>query len=596
MRKFLGFIIVLCIAFSVKGQDYSLAENYLDQGEYAKAESIFKKLMHGRGASNAEYLKGYLTALQEQEKYKEAEEVLRSFDSKTPNYPGINVQIGYNYALQNKDDLAEEYYEKAVKKVKENLNHTIKTGEDFQKRNLLDWAEKTYKTAIQEKSSPNYIIRLARVYGEQQKLKEMFATYLDLISENERYSYSVNQEFSKYIKPESDNEANQVLRKLLMKRLQEDPDLFYYETLSWLFIQENEFKKAFTQEKAIYKRSEDQNLNRIFQVAEAATEKDKFKIAQEILEFALTTSESENEQLKAHEKLMNVKIASASKKKFKSIEKDFEAILKEFGNEENTTKIQLAYADFLAFQQRNTQKGKELLKKLLDKNINRFQEAAIKMKYADILVAEEKFNQALVYYSQIKSLVKNSDLAQEALFKVAKTSYYKGDFDWAQTQLKILKQSTSELTANDAIALNLLIEENSSMDSTQTALKLFAKADLLSVQEKNEEALQTLKEILEDYKGEKIESEALFRTAKINEGLEKYETAEKAYLKILEYHENSVLADDTYYYLAELYRTKLDRPEEAMENYKKIIFNHPDSIFFVDARKKYRALRGDDIQ
>ena len=55
------------------------------------------------------------------------------------------------------------------------------------------------------------------------------------------------------------------------------------------------------------------------------------------------------------------------------------------------------------------------------------------------LFSQQKFNQALVLYTQIQLGVKNSRLAQEARFKVAKTSYYKGDFDWAETQLKVLK-------------------------------------------------------------------------------------------------------------------------------------------------------------
>jgi hypothetical protein len=46
---------------------------------------------------------------------------------------------------------------------------------------------------------------------------------------------------------------------------------------------------------------------------------------------------------------------------------------------------------------------------------------------------------------------KESPLGEEARFRNAKLSYYKGDFDWAQEQLKVLKASTSELISNDAI-------------------------------------------------------------------------------------------------------------------------------------------------
>jgi hypothetical protein len=39
----------------------------------------------------------------------------------------------------------------------------------------------------------------------------------------------------------------------------------------------------------------------------------------------------------------------------------------------------------------------------------------------------------------------------------------------------------------------------------------------------------------------------------------------------------------------------LGEPEKAKELYEKIIFNHQDSIFFVEARKEFRMLRGDTI-
>ena len=56
-----------------------------------------------------------------------------------------------------------------------------------------------------------------------------------------------------------------------------------------------------------------------------------------------------------------------------------------------------------------------------------------------------------------------------------------------------------------------------------------------------------------------------------------------------------MLADDAYFALAELYEKQLQQPEKAKEYYEQIIFNYEDSIYYVDARKKYRMLRGDAI-
>ena len=139
------------------------------------------------------------------------------------------------------------------------------------------------------------------------------------------------------------------------------------------------------------------------------------------------------------------------------------------------------------------------------------------MKLADILVLQEKFNEALIFYSQIQASLKNSTISQEARFKVAKTSYYKGDFDWAESQLKILESSTSQLIANDVLELKLLISDNKYEDSTQTALKYYAKADLSAFQTKTDEAIAILDKILKEHKGQSIKIKHSYKQAQLFE-------------------------------------------------------------------------------
>jgi hypothetical protein len=47
------------------------------------------------------------------------------------------------------------------------------------------------------------------------------------------------------------------------------------------------------------------------------------------------------------------------------------------------------------------------------------------MELADILLFEEKFNQALIYYSQIEMDLKNDAVAHEATLKAAKQAISK---------------------------------------------------------------------------------------------------------------------------------------------------------------------------
>jgi tetratricopeptide (TPR) repeat protein len=117
----------------------------------------------------------------------------------------------------------------------------------------------------------------------------------------------------------------------------------------------------------------------------------------------------------------------------------------------------------------------------------------------------------------------------------------------------------------------------------------------LAFQDKNSEAISALEDILTNNKGEKIEDEALLKQGELFEKNNEFEKAEANYLKIIEFYKEDILADDAHYRLAKLYETKLDQPEKAKQEYEQLIFNYADSIYFVEARKKFRALRGDAI-
>jgi tetratricopeptide (TPR) repeat protein len=215
------------------------------------------------------------------------------------------------------------------------------------------------------------------------------------------------------------------------------------------------------------------------------------------------------------------------------------------------------------------------------------------MDLADILLFEEKFNQALIYYSQIENDLSGDVIGQEASLKTAKTSYYKADFKWASHQLKVLKSASTQLIANDALDLFLLISDNTVEDSTQVALKQFARGDFLLYQNKKQDALSQFQLILKEHKGEEIEAVTLLRIGKIYEKQGDYTKALENYNEIITNHKDGIYIDEALYYSAEIYNLKLNDAEKAKPLYEEMIFKHEDSIYYVDSRKKYRQLRGD---
>ncbi len=594
--RFVFFYIVLFFAFLASAQSEQLAKNYIEQGQYEKALSVYQKL-YNKNPNRMNYLLGLVGAHQQLEKFDEAKKILTERVKKDPNNAQLLVEFGHHYDLQGKSEEARSYYKQAIEKYNNNdTNHAYSLAQTFEKYNLLDEAALIYEKGMEDNPRANFNVQLAKIYGEQGKLEKMFDSYLALLQLQPNYINIVQRNFSDYINEDPTSEANVIFRRLLIKRLQQNPDILYNEMLSWLFVQQKEFKKAFIHEKAIYKRNDDLGPQGIIDLARIAISEKDIKSATEILNYILETPASRDMKLTAHKIILKAKVDNASKKDYKTIVEQYNTVFQEYGKSRETISLQIDYAHFLAFNQDKKQEAIAFLKDLIQRErLSRFQSSRIKMKIADILVLDQKFNQALIYYTQVQNALKNNFLAQDARFKVAKTSYYKGDFAWAQTQLDVLKSSTSQLIANDAMELSLIISDNSQEDSTQTALKIFAKADLLAFQNKNEEAIATYEKILTDHKGEKIEDETFLRQAKLFEKEKQFDKAKVNYLKIIEFYNNDILADDAYYWLAELYATELGEPEKAKELYEKIIFNHADSIYFVDARKKYRTLRGDAI-
>mgnify|MGYP000072424843 FL=1 len=139
----------------------------------------------------------------------------------------------------------------------------------------------------------------------------------------------------------------------------------------------------------------------------------------------------------------------------------------------------------------------------------------------------------------------------------------------------------------------LLISDNTVEDSTQVALKKFARADFLLFQNKKQEALSAFQNILKEHKGEEIEPITLLRIGKIYEKLGDFTNALENYSAIINNHKECIYIDEAYFFSAEIYNEKLKDFEKAKPLYESIIMNHEDSIYYVEARKKYRQLRGD---
>ena len=584
------FVSIFCLVASAQ-VDPGLAKTYFEKGAFEKAALLYKKLLNTQ-PTNSYYSLKLIECYQQLSQFKAAQNEIET-QLKYSKNPQYIVELGYNYQLQNLLVKAEENYKKALERIDTQPNYIYAIAQQFEAHGRIDNAIQAYERGLELAPNPVFYYQLAVLHGVQKNIEKMMERFLDYVETNPTYTTQVMRLLAEYISEDASQPYNQLFKNILLKKIQSTPNTLWNQWLSWLYIQQNDYKKAFIQEKAIFRR-EPESFQGLINLALLTKESKAYKTALTIFEFIIQNATAPRLIIQANTQCLELQL-EVSTTDYNVIKASYLELLDTYKLGVETLDLQVSYADFLAFYDNNPDAAITFLKSALKANLTALASSTLKMKLADILITQNKFNQALLYYTQTQMRVKNSTLAQEARFKAAKTSYYKGDFDWAETQLKVLKSSTSQLTANDALDLQLLISDHKASDSLHTALKLYAKAEVLTLQNKPTEAISVLESILENHKTDPIIDQALLAQAQLYESEKMYSKAEANYIRIITAYKDDILADDAYFYLAELYRLHLNQPEKAKLNYETIIFNHEDSIHFVAARKQYRILRGDAI-
>lgn len=586
------FIILLLGSLFASAQSVELANNYFDRGEFDKAISIYEEILQ-KAPNNYTVYQKIVESYQQLKQYDKSEKIIFERLNQSKN-PTLNIELGFNFQLQKNTLKANEQYNLAIEQVALQSNYAYSVAAAFEKKSLIDWAIKSYEVGVLGNPNLNFDYQIALLQGQNGNLELMVDKLLDYSFTNQNNVVLVQNQLTRFMTDSADETFSDYIRKALLIRVQKSQDIFWNQFLSWYFVQQKEYGKAFVQEKAIYKRNPE-GFNNIISLAQYAMQENESETAKTIFEFVLENTQDFGLQIAANIYLMNLEIDKALPEQYPTIQTKIATLMKQFGTSPFTLELQILSAHFDAFYLNQLDQSKATLENALTLNISPRQQSQVKMELADILVFSEKFNQAILYYAQITESLKNDEKSHEASMKMAKASYYKQDFDWALQQVKVLKQSPSLLIANDAIELFLLISDNSAEDSLRLALKSFAKADLKMFQNKNDEALVGFLTILEQHKDDVIIDGTLYKIAKIYEKKKDFNNALKYYNLILENHSEGIYVDEALYFSAEIYRKELNESEKAKPLYEKMIFNHQDSIYFTDARKQYRLLRGDTI-
>jgi tetratricopeptide (TPR) repeat protein len=596
MKQIFLSSILLMLTVALQAQSPQLADQYFQNGEYEKAVVLYDKLNQQNQGDY--FFDRYVQCLMSLERFDECEKILTRQIKKEPQKVSLYVTFGSLYEQQNKPEKAEEQYKKALDKLPSDRFVISTLAESFNFSGKYDWAIKTYEKGSQLLKNKNiYAFNLAELYSRQNESTKMIDMYLNSLVENPQNVLAVKAMFQRTMKPEEMDE----LQTQLYARAQDDPkNTVYPDLLSWLFLQKKDYKNAFRQLKAL-DRLQDEDGQRVFQLAEIAENDKDYDAALEGYHYIIA-DKGRNSQyyIEAQKNLLACKRKrltdgyTFTAEELKTIEKEYETYLNDAGRNMYSAPVVQELAELEAFYLNNLDKAIDLLQQLLGyTTLDRYVQARAKLALGDFYLMKGENWESTLLYSQVDKAFKDDAIGHEARFRNAKLSYYTGDFDWAKTQFGVLKASTSKLISNDAIDMDVFIMDNMGTDSTGAALEYYAQAELLVFQNRFAEAFAKLDTLQRDFAGNALEDDIYYLKAKVYIKKKQYEEAIKAYQTIIEKYPTEIRADNALFELAELYENRLNDKKKAKDLYEKLFTDFSSSTLAVEARKKFRQLRGD---
>lgn len=593
-------LLMICLGFgALQAQDARLAQQYFQNGEYEKAAELYNNLYQKNG-NNDFFFDQYFECLLAMESYSEAEDVLQKQIRRDDG--NVRLYVAYGTLLERLDryDEATAQYDKAIAKMPGDQYSVSRLASAFTKQTKYDMAIATYEKGGELlKDNRIFAYNLGDLYRRLGKTQPMINAYLNSVEENPERVNQLKIIFQRNLAEEEYRE----LQTQLYERIQnngENPA--YPEFLAWVFIQRKDYRNAFRQVRALDKRFNENGL-RVYELGTIAAEDKDYDAAIQAFDYIVdekgraSTLYLDAKQQALHvRRLKLVDGYTYTVEELTVLETMYKSFLDEFGYNKSTAGIVLELAELQGLYMNQLQPAIALLTEMVDyPGINPNTQAQGKLALADFSLMTGDIWESTLLYSQVDKAFKEDILGHEARFRNAKLAYYNGDFEWAQAQFNVLKASTSKLIANDALDISVFIMDNMGLDTSTTALQMYADAELLVFRNEFAAAFAKVDSLLEMFPGHSLEDDVTYLKAQVYAKKRDYQAAATLYAQVVEKFPEDIRADNALYALAELHDKFLGDKAKAQELYENLFIDYSSSTFAVEARKRYRQLRGDNI-
>lgn len=600
MKRLLIALVVSIVTLTVGvGQNARLAQQYFQNGEYEKAAELYSDLYQSNG-NNDFFFDRYFDCLLALENYSEAEEVIKRQIRRDDGKARLYVSYGTLLERLNRYEEAEEQFKVAIESLPADQYSVTRLANAFIRQTKYNFAIASYeKGAELLRDERIFSYNLGDLYRRMGESKPMIKAYLNAMDDNPDRIGQLKIIFQRYLTEEDYQE----LQLQLYDKIQDgNNNPIFPELLAWVFVQRKDYRNAFRQVKALDRRLNENGL-RIYELGEIAAEDKDYDAAIQAFDY-LVEEKGQASTLYLDAKRQTLRIRRAklvegyayTEEDLNALEEQYMFFLNEFGKNKATAPIILELAELKALYMNDLDGAIALLQEMIEyPGTNPNVQARGKLSLADYYLMKGDVWESTLLYSQVDKSFKEDLLGHEARFRNARLAYYNGDFQWAQAQFGVLKASTSKLIANDALDLSVFIMDNLGLDTTTQALQMYADAELLVFRNQFDAAFAKMDSLLAAFPEHSLQDDVMYLKASVFHKKREYTAAAELYERIVAEFPEDIRADNSLFALAELNEKFLGDTEKAMTLYENLFIDYSNSTYAVEARKRFRALRGDNI-
>lgn len=603
MRPWILMIILVCGTLTTPAQppaDQLLATQYYNDGEFDKAVVLFEKL-HQNNPTSTYFYQYYLNCLLQLDDLPEAERLVRKQIRKNPAVLTYLIDLGRVIEATGDVKKADKQFNDVVNVLPADRTIITQVATAFVNIKKYAFALASYERGAKLLHDYDFSYERAMLAREMGDLETMVARLLDYLAFDPAQSERVRTILQDQM---SDADFTRILTAQLYQRIQTNlDDIIFTETLTWLFMQKRDFAGALRQAKALDRRLREQG-RRVHELATTLMTEKEYGVAAEAYQYLVDQGRNAPFYFYGREGLLRArksKITSTygyTQEDLDALKADYEKFIAEYGfNKAQAAPTLRELAQLEAFYMHNVPRAIDILRDLIaTPGLGQRFLAECKLDLGDCyLISGEDQWEASLLYSQVDKDMKDDPLGEEARFRNARWWYFQGDFLWAQAQLDVLKASTSELIANDALNLSVFITDHLGLDSTSVPMEMFAHAELLTFQNRNAEALGLLDSLVSAFPDHALQDDIHMLKGRIALKERRVEDAIDFFDKVAQGDPGGILVDDALFKLGDLYQNVIHDNEKAMSYYERIILEQKGSIYVVEARNRFRTLRGDKL-